>query len=613
MAPLVARLKPGVTFEAARADITSIVRRVHDRPAGVGGSDAPAGVEVTVEPLRSALLSPLTGVARLTVLGAALLVALSTANLAMLLVVHHGTRRREAAIQTALGASTSSLILTPVVEAVVLAGAGVALGLVTAIALHHVVTGVLPGHLRALAVPIADARVLVATILIVLVAAIAGGLPAAWYRRRADATGLLRMSAARTTRSHAAWRTALVITQVAVTTAFVGGGVIAVRNYLAAATSLGYEPRGLGPDLRPVRNDAARCRSCSGDSRPHPVRPRRRGRRGHAAGRAACDQLRRGILDHERHQGRRMGRVGRDVRRDAGAPPCRSIHHRLSVESGAPVLVLNGRGLVALFPSVAPKDAIGLHLDTPHGARTIVGIIEDIKPLGQTTGAPGLYVPLGDPLTPSTGSDASFLVRSRRADAFDRAQTYAFEATGAGSVAPGRAASREPLLARVTASLEARFGAGSLMSSPISPRTEAFVQGPRFLLMLLLGLGITSMVISTMAVFVMTTIAAGLRRHEIAVRAAMGASLAHVVRLFSRSELGTCLVGLLVGLPMACWFGRLLQAFVIEAPATSHAGYVLAAFVVLAAIVAAAGQSLLRFHRRLRRTIQHELAGNSER
>jgi ABC-type antimicrobial peptide transport system permease subunit len=169
------------------------------------------------------------------------------------------------------------------------------------------------------------------------------------------------------------------------------------------------------------------------------------------------------------------------------------------------------------------------------------------------------------------------------------------------------------LLASITASLEARFGAGSLLSSPISPRIDAFMQAPRFLLMLLLGLGITAIVISTMAVFVMTTIAAGLRRHEIAVRVAMGASLRHVVRLFSRSELGTCLVGLLLGLPIAYWFGRLLQAFVIEAPATSHASYVLAGLVVFVVVVAASGQSVLRFHRRLRRTIQHELAGTNER
>ena len=120
----IGRLKPGVTIEAARADMAAV--------AAALARDFPAtnkGREVIIEPLHTALIGSdlrLTSMLFLGVVGFVLLIC--CANVANLLLARGTVRSRELAIRTALGARRARVVRQLVTESLVLAFIGGVLG-----------------------------------------------------------------------------------------------------------------------------------------------------------------------------------------------------------------------------------------------------------------------------------------------------------------------------------------------------------------------------------------------------------------------------------------------------------------------------------------------------
>ena len=580
---LIARLRPGWTLEAAASELQSVARSVwNDRP-DIQASSTPPEL-ILVEPLRSGLFYKLAGFARLTLVAAALLVALGAVNLAILLVVHHRRHERDAAIQAALGASASTLVIAPLVEALLLSSAGCALGLGLAAGFTRLLTLGLPDHLRLLAVPITDVRVIAASVLIAAAAGLAAGIPAALYRRRAPMLNLVR-SVARRRQVNTAWRPALLVVQMAVTTTLVGGAVVAGRNYLAAATAQGFEAEGLATlssqyliAVPPSQRVPQILRAV--DALPDVA----------AAG-VAVPNL---ILPSEEDdpfwtdRGFTGGTWGITARLfETTATPVRAgrAFSDQEVWSGSPVALLNEKGARLLFPSERLRDVVGRQIDTRHGQRVVVGIVQDIKPIGRTTATAGLFVPITDPLAKDVDKVTSLPVLVRTTSAAIDTE-------------------------RATKHLDTELGGGNVIAFPAAPRLHAVLQAPTVLLILLLSLGIGAVAISATVVFAMTSMTAEMRRHEVAVRVALGARLGHVVTLFAKGEGGITLLGLGLGIPMSIWLGRLLQTFVMEAAATDYLTYVVAGVLMIVTVFTAVSQSVVRFHRRVIRSIQREL-GNA--
>ena len=124
---LVARLKPGVTHEAARGEIAAIwADLAREYPADNGS------LGVAAMPLRDAMVGDTRTPLLVLMTSAALVLLIACANLAGALLARTLTRRKEFAIRAAIGAGRGRLVRQLLTESTLLAMAGGAAGLLLA-------------------------------------------------------------------------------------------------------------------------------------------------------------------------------------------------------------------------------------------------------------------------------------------------------------------------------------------------------------------------------------------------------------------------------------------------------------------------------------------------
>ncbi len=140
----IARLKPGVTFAAAFADIKTIAQNL-ERQYPDSNRDQKAFMmtltDVIVGDIRPILLVLLAG--------AALLLLIAAANVSSLLLVRAERRKREIAIRGALGASRARIIRQLITEGIVLAVSAGALGLALATVVMQLFLRLIPREMLA--------------------------------------------------------------------------------------------------------------------------------------------------------------------------------------------------------------------------------------------------------------------------------------------------------------------------------------------------------------------------------------------------------------------------------------------------------------------------------
>jgi predicted permease len=245
-----ARLKPGVTVEAAKAELKVIGERF--RKANPKFMDP--NESVAVVPLREAEVGDVR-LALLVLLSAVVLVLLiACANVANLLLVRAAGRQRELAIRAAIGAGRWRVIRQLLTESVLLAGLGGVLGLFIGLWGVRLLLAVAPGNIPRLtdqegfhaAMPILDWRVVVFTLAISLVTGIVFGLVPALHATNPNLATSLNEASGRSGsgRRQNRTRAVLVATELALALVLLIGATLMIRTFVGLRTvNPGFDAR----------------------------------------------------------------------------------------------------------------------------------------------------------------------------------------------------------------------------------------------------------------------------------------------------------------------------------------------------------------------------------
>ena len=251
--PVVGRLKPGVTPEQARAELDVIQQGVAEITSKAAGE--PVVLRGWIMPLEEAVV----GQARpgllllLGAIGGVLLLA--CANLANLSLTRTLARMRDAAVRTALGASRRRLVRAVMVEQMVLAVTGGALGLALADAALRLFVSTAPIALPRAGDVALDGRVLLFAGATAVLAGLCVALLPAWHVARGNVQATLRSGGHGTTdRGGLRVRATLLAVQVALSvTLLVVTGLFITSFVRVMSVHTGFSPEGVvAVEIAPV-------------------------------------------------------------------------------------------------------------------------------------------------------------------------------------------------------------------------------------------------------------------------------------------------------------------------------------------------------------------------
>ena len=140
----VARLKEGVTVQAAQAEMTSIAAQLEKQ-----FPDSNRGQGASVVPLSEAIVGNIRTILLVLLGGAGLLLLIACVNVTSLLLVRSESRRREIAVRRAMGASGHRLVRQFATEAVVLVAAATVMGLLSAQWTAQLLVKLIPAEMKA--------------------------------------------------------------------------------------------------------------------------------------------------------------------------------------------------------------------------------------------------------------------------------------------------------------------------------------------------------------------------------------------------------------------------------------------------------------------------------
>ena len=246
----VARLKHGVTIEAAGAAVSTVARRLE-----AAYPQDNAGVTVGLVPEREARFpvearDPIALGAALALVVVGLVLLIACANVANLLLARSAARRREIGIRLALGAGRGRLVRQLLTESLLLSVLGGGAGLLLALWASDLLLAFKPPIPYTLAIDYApDARVIVFTTVMALFTAAIFGLAPALHASRTDLLSVLKGDARvggapGGRRLRPALRSVLVVSQIALSLVVLSCAGLFLKSLRNAGTiDPGFETR----------------------------------------------------------------------------------------------------------------------------------------------------------------------------------------------------------------------------------------------------------------------------------------------------------------------------------------------------------------------------------
>jgi putative ABC transport system permease protein len=230
---VVGRMKPGVTLDAANADMTAIA-------AGLAREfpKTNEGRGVALQPMHRALVGSelrLTSMLFLGVVGIVLLIC--CANVANLLLARATVRTRELAIRSALGAHRGRVIRQLLTESLVLSAIGGGLGVWIGAAILSVAPSIVPEGLLPAAVTLTfDARVVTFCAAATVIVGVLFGLAPAWQATEFSSAQVIGADSRTTTGRGGKLRGGLVAAEVATAVLLLFGAGLLLRTLIAVET-----------------------------------------------------------------------------------------------------------------------------------------------------------------------------------------------------------------------------------------------------------------------------------------------------------------------------------------------------------------------------------------
>lgn len=237
-----ARLAPGVTVSAARADLTRVLSDLAKKyPRDFVGATG-----ATMVPLLEAIVGSTRTLLWLLYVAVGMVLLIACVNIANLTMARIAAREGELVVRTALGAARRRIVAQLMTELAVLAIAGGALGVAIAYgilaALRNVFSTLLP---RWEDVSLNGHVLFYAILLVAAALAVTGLLPA--FANREDMTLALKSAGRSGDRTGGrVLRKSLVVAEVALAVAVVVSAGLVLRSFVALThTQLGFAPRNL--------------------------------------------------------------------------------------------------------------------------------------------------------------------------------------------------------------------------------------------------------------------------------------------------------------------------------------------------------------------------------
>jgi putative ABC transport system permease protein len=550
--PTVARLKPGVSVEQARAELDTLLQSYETT-----GAEGRSRVNLLARlvPLHEHFLGD-TRRPLLVLFGAVGLVLLiACANVANLLLARAGAREKELAIRGALGAGRFRLTRQLLTECLMLALAGSAAGLLFAYwltgllsSLNSNSTDALGGMGRVAAIAI-DMRALGFTLLITLVTGTLFGLLPALRLTRSDLNVSLKEGGHGGGFHGRGLRNALMVSEVALAIVLLVGAGLLIRSFAKLLTvDPGYRAENLLTakiTLPPrYRDDAQRAQfyerilqrlaalpgvASVGATSHLPLTGYNMGAGLRVEGRSP--------QPGEREPAAPVARVNPDYFRTMGISlRAGRLIHDSDTQDAPGVAILSETLARRLFPNETP---VGKRLSVAGLNATVVGVVNDIR-----------YTGLDGEIEQAVYLSYRQLPRSGMALVLR------------GVVEPSSLA---PALRDVVREVDPALPVYDVMT--MNERLSNSVAARRFNLSLLGGFASLALLLAGVGVYGVISYVVAQRTHEVGVRMALGARSADVMRLFIKQGMALVLLGVALGSAGAFALTRVMKSLLFDVSA----------------------------------------------
>jgi putative ABC transport system permease protein len=543
--PVIGRLAPGVTLEAARADVEQIAKRLSEQYPDAKGMGIRLGTSdtwVASDSLRRALWVLVGAVG--------FLLLISCVNLANMLLARSTTRAREHALRAALGASRARVVQLALAESLVLGLLGAAVGLALAFGVVRVLRSLNPGGIPNLAETQVDGWVLLVTLGVALLTSVATGLVPALRAPYHDVVSALREGERSVAGHHRAGRLrhVLVAVEVALSIVLLVGAGLLVRSFgrvLGVDRGFATENRvmvDVGFTAAPSDSQQARAAQLLTDflSRLRSVPQITSAAFVHIRPlQGAGTGLGFGAADRPDATGKEIPWAGwrivsNDYFKTLGLPLIAGRDFTEQDKLGQPwKVIISKRIAELLWPG---NDAVGRRLVLWKGqgesSGEVIGVVGDMRDWGLTDDPTySVYFPVYG----STLSPAPLVVH-----------TSLFKAT------------LVPMLRSVLAQLDPTVPLSG--ATTLDEIVGDSVAARRFTMLLLAALAVIALVLALAGIYGVLSYAVSQRRSEMGLRIALGASGRNVLRLVMFQGMRPVIIGLVIGIGGALALSRLMSS-----------------------------------------------------